>query len=64
MSVVLLLELLKVVIEDLTDIRETFIKREKEHTPEERRVLHSWPFRKLQGMIEYKAREAGIPSST
>ena len=51
----------EVVMEDLTDIRETFIKREKEHTPEERRVLHSWPFRKLQSMIEYKAREAGIP---
>lgn len=48
-SVLLLLELLEVVIEDLTDIRETFIKREKEHTPKERRVLHSWPSESSKG---------------
>jgi len=53
----------KIVLEDLTDIRETFIRREREHTADERRALHSWPFRKLQDMIEYKATESGVPVS-
>lgn len=51
----------KIWMEDLTDIRRDFEKREREYTAETRRVLHSWPFRKLQDMIEYKATEAGIP---
>jgi IS605 OrfB family transposase len=51
----------EIVLEDLTDIRETFIRRQREHTPDERRALHSWPFRQLQDYIEYKATEAGIP---
>lgn len=50
-----------IVLEDLTDIRDTFLRREREHTADERRALHSWPFRKLQDMIEYKAVESGIP---
>lgn len=50
-----------IVLEDLTGIRDTFIQRKREHTSDERRALHSWPFRKLQEMIDYKAREAGIP---
>lgn len=48
-------------MEDLTHIRDRFIERERDYTPEQRRVLHSWPFRKLQDMIEYKAEAAGIP---
>lgn len=52
----------EIVIEDLTDIRDTFIRREREHTADERRALHSWPFKKLQTMIEYKALEEGIPT--
>jgi len=52
----------EIVLEDLTDIRETFIRREREHTADERRALHSWPFRQLQEYIEYKATEAGIPT--
>lgn len=51
----------EVVLEDLTDIRETFVSREREHTADERRALHSWPFRKLQDMIEYKSVDAGVP---
>lgn len=51
-----------IVLEDLTDIRDTFLWREREHTPAERRALHSWPFRQLQDMIEYKALECGIPT--
>lgn len=53
----------KIVMEDLTDIRDTFIKREREHSPADRRVLHSWAFDKLQTMIEYKAQEAGVPTA-
>lgn len=52
----------QIVMEELTDIRDTFIEREREHTPDERRALHSWPFRKLQDMIAYKSQEAGIPA--
>jgi IS605 OrfB family transposase len=51
----------KIVLEDLTDIRETFIAREREHTKDERRALHSWPFQQLQSYIDYKATECGIP---
>lgn len=51
----------EIVMEDLTHIRDRFIERERDYTPEQRRVLHSWPFRKLQDMIEYKAEAAGIP---
>jgi len=52
----------EIVLEDLTDIRDTFIRRKREHTADERRALHSWPFKKLQTMIEYKALEEGIPA--
>lgn len=52
----------EIVLEDLTDIRDTFIRREREHTAEERRALHSWAFDKRQTMIEYKALEEGIPT--
>ena len=51
----------EIVMEDLSDIRDRFIRRERDHSPDDRRVLHSWPFRKMQDMIEYKARESGIP---
>lgn len=54
----------QIVMEDLTDIRDSFIEREREFTADKRRALHSWPFRKLQTMIEYKAQEAGIPTET
>lgn len=51
----------EIVMEDLSDIRDKFIAREKEHTADERRALHSWTFRKMQDMIEYKAHDHGIP---
>lgn len=49
-----------IVLEDLDGYRDTLIEQEKEYTNAQRRILHRWPFRELQLMIEYKAREEGI----
>ncbi len=51
---------IKIVMEDLTDIRDTFIKRKREYAKPLRRSLHSWPFRKTQDMIDYKALNEGF----
>lgn len=51
----------KIAAEDLTHIRDDFIRREREYTDDMKRALHSWQFRKLQDMIGYKAAEEGIP---
>lgn len=52
-----------IVLEDLTDIRESFIRRKRDYTSDTRRALHLWPFGKLQDMIEYKALELGLPTN-
>lgn len=51
----------KIVLEDLNGYRDRLIGNEMEYSSGDRRVLHSWPFRELQDMIAYKAREEGIP---
>jgi len=50
-----------IIFENLTDIREDFVRRKREYTSDMRRALHSWRFRDLQEMVRYKATEEGIP---
>lgn len=51
----------RIVLEDLTGIREAFKRRERELSPSARRTLHAWPFARLRDMIEYKALAEGVP---
>jgi putative transposase len=45
-----------IAVEDLTNIRSRI-----RATRKQRAVLHSWSFAQLKGMIQYKARLAGVP---
>lgn len=45
-----------VAVEDLSNIRSRIRATKKQRT-----VLHSWAFAQLKGMIQYKAKRAGVP---